>query len=123
VIHWLVEPVRLVTSFYGERCIYDPEPRTSTRSKDILSTSCVLISILSFLIHPRASIMSQRLGTSSVVHDDEHTINCQDLTYSFSEGSESALTGATLQLPRGARCLLVGANGGADPALPYRLQS
>lgn len=42
----------------------------------------------------------------------EHAIDCRDLHYAFVEGAESALTGATLQLPKGARCLLVGANGG-----------
>ena len=42
-----------------------------------------------------------------------HAIDCQDLWFSFTEGGESALNGTTLQLPRGARCLLVGANGGA----------
>lgn len=65
---------------------------------------------------------TERNGTSSVVHDDAHTINCQDLTYSFTEGSESALTGATLQLPRGARCLLVGANGGMSSHEPKYLR-
>jgi CCR4-NOT complex subunit CAF16 len=43
---------------------------------------------------------------------DVLAIDCQELYYSFQEGLESALNGATLQLPRGARCLLVGANGG-----------
>jgi CCR4-NOT complex subunit CAF16 len=43
-----------------------------------------------------------------------HAIDCQDLWFSFTEGGESALNGTTLQLPRGARCLLVGANGGAS---------
>jgi hypothetical protein len=44
--------------------------------------------------------------------DELLAIDCQELYYSFQEGLESALNGATLQLPRGARCLLVGANGG-----------
>ena len=45
-------------------------------------------------------------------------IDCQDLWYAFTEGGESALCGTTLQLPRGARCLLVGANGGASLPAP-----
>ncbi|KAI9637274.1 P-loop containing nucleoside triphosphate hydrolase protein [Dioszegia hungarica] len=54
--------------------------------------------------------MAQPNGKPAKV-EEEHAINCQDLVYAFQEGAESALTGATLQLPRGARCLLVGANG------------
>lgn len=93
-------------------------PRTETiessQKIDTFWTSTVTLYIL--LIYckeaARPAKMSQRQGTSTQIHDDAHTINCQDLTYSFTEGSESALTGATLQLPKGARCLLVGANGG-----------
>lgn len=43
---------------------------------------------------------------------DELAVDCVDLHYAFQEGLESALNGATLQLPKGARCLLIGANGG-----------
>jgi len=39
-------------------------------------------------------------------------IDCQGLTYAFAEGLESALDGVDLQLKRGDRCLVVGANGG-----------
>ena len=39
-------------------------------------------------------------------------IDCEGLTYAFSEGLESALNGVDLKLKRGDRCLLVGANGG-----------
>lgn len=46
---------------------------------------------------------------------DELAVDCVDLHYAFQEGLESALNGATLQLPKGARCLLIGANGGELP--------
>ncbi|GFZ49384.1 CCR4-associated factor 16 [Saitozyma sp. JCM 24511] len=49
--------------------------------------------------------------------DELLAIDCQELYYSFQEGLESALNGATLQLPRGARCLLVGANGAGKSTL------
>jgi CCR4-NOT complex subunit CAF16 len=39
-------------------------------------------------------------------------IDCQGLTYAFAEGLESALDGVDLQLQKGDRCLVVGANGG-----------
>jgi CCR4-NOT complex subunit CAF16 len=48
-----------------------------------------------------------------------HAIDCQDLWYSFTEHGESALSGTTLQLPKGARCLLVGANGGMYMSFEY----
>lgn len=50
---------------------------------------------------------------------DEETlaIDCQGLTYAFAEGLESALDGVDLQLKRGDRCLLVGANGGKSNAI------
>jgi ABC-type Mn2+/Zn2+ transport system ATPase subunit len=39
-------------------------------------------------------------------------IDCTGLTYAFAEGLESALDGVDLQLSKGDRCLVVGANGG-----------
>lgn len=45
-------------------------------------------------------------------------IDCQGLTYAFSEGLESALEDVELKLERGDRCLLVGANGGGFGTLP-----
>jgi len=39
-------------------------------------------------------------------------IDCTGLTYAFAEGLESALDGVDLQLKKGDRCLVVGANGG-----------
>jgi len=39
-------------------------------------------------------------------------IDCIGLEYAFAEGLESALDGVDLQLKKGDRCLLVGANGG-----------
>ena len=39
-------------------------------------------------------------------------IDCLNLSFSFAEGSQTVLKGVDLQLGRGARCLLVGANGG-----------
>lgn len=47
----------------------------------------------------------------------KHAIDCQDLWFSFTDDSESALCGTTLQLPKGARCLLVGANGAGKSTL------
>lgn len=46
-------------------------------------------------------------------------IDCTGLTYAFAEGLESALDGVDLQLKKGDRCLLVGANGGMY--IPARL--
>lgn len=44
---------------------------------------------------------------------DELAIDCRDLTFSFAATDpEPVLNGVTLQLERGDRCLLVGANGG-----------
>ena len=43
-------------------------------------------------------------------------IDVQGLTYAFPGGrGDDALTDATLQLGRGSRCLLIGANGGTSP--------
>lgn len=41
-------------------------------------------------------------------------IDCQDLSFSFAEGQEPVLKGVDLELQRGSRCLLVGANGGVS---------
>jgi NADPH:quinone reductase-like Zn-dependent oxidoreductase len=41
-------------------------------------------------------------------------IDCTGLTYAFAEGLESALDGVDLQLKKGDRCLVVGANGGTS---------
>lgn len=56
--------------------------------------------------------MTLTKGAAIASFTGEHAIDCRDLWYSFTEGGESALNGTTLQLPVGARCLLVGANGG-----------
>jgi CCR4-NOT complex subunit CAF16 len=47
-----------------------------------------------------------------LTNEETLAIDCQGLTYAFAEGLESALDGVDLQLKKGDRCLLVGANGG-----------
>lgn len=42
-------------------------------------------------------------------------IDCQDLTFAHNTGLEPVLEHVTLELQRGDRCLLVGANGGKLP--------
>jgi CCR4-NOT complex subunit CAF16 len=44
--------------------------------------------------------------------DEQFTINCTGLDFAFKEGGENVLEGIDLQLEKGSRCLLVGANGG-----------
>lgn len=44
--------------------------------------------------------------------DELLAIDCQDLTFSFTEGAEPVLQNVNVQLKRGDRCLLLGANGG-----------
>lgn len=41
-------------------------------------------------------------------------LDCQGLTFAFKEGAEPVLEGINLELKRGDRCLLIGANGGAS---------
>jgi ABC-type transport system involved in cytochrome bd biosynthesis fused ATPase/permease subunit len=50
--------------------------------------------------------------TMTVPTSEHPAIDCQGLTYAFSEGLESALENVDLKLERGDRALLVGANGG-----------
>lgn len=44
--------------------------------------------------------------------DDTLAIDCQDLTFAFAEGQDPVLNNVNIQLKRGDRCLLLGANGG-----------
>ena len=39
-------------------------------------------------------------------------IDCQNLEFSWNQDTELVLSGVDLQLERGSRCLLIGANGG-----------
>lgn len=51
--------------------------------------------------------------------DSTLAIDCQNLSFAFSEGSETVLKDINLELKRGSRCLLVGANGGASYRISY----
>jgi len=55
--------------------------------------------------------------------ETQFALDCQSLSFSFAEGSETVLKGVDLQLERGARCLLVGANGGESSSGHILLQS
>lgn len=45
---------------------------------------------------------------------DELAIDCQSLTYSWKEGDDPVLENVNLELQKGDRCLLLGANGGSS---------
>lgn len=65
---------------------------------------------------PSSILASKQTGMttsdSTLTAEETLAIDCEGLTYAFSEGLESALDGVDLKLKRGDRCLLVGANGG-----------
>lgn len=48
---------------------------------------------------------------------DELAIDCHSLTYSWKEGDDPVLENVDLELQKGDRCLLLGANGGSSLAL------
>lgn len=45
---------------------------------------------------------------------DQLAIDCQSLTYSWKEGDDPVLENVNLELRKGDRCLLLGANGGSS---------
>lgn len=65
---------------------------------------------------PTANGQSASLQTAS---DELLALDCRDLTFSFKEGDEPVLEDVNLQLKRGDRCLLIGANGGQWRMYPF----
>ena len=51
-------------------------------------------------------------STSAAKGDGTLAIDCQKLDFAFNAEGETVLNGVDLQLERGSRCLLIGANGG-----------
>lgn len=54
---------------------------------------------------------------------DLAAIDCQNLSFAFAEGQKPVLDGISLDLKRGDRCLLVGANGGELTVAQKKLTS
>lgn len=88
--------------------------RSSHVADSLIAPSATLHLVYRFLpVSPSMTPSAPEIKNQpSGAADELLAIDCQELYYSFQEGLESALNGATLQLPRGGRCLLVGANGG-----------
>ena len=69
----------------------------------------------------RLHLDHHRVGWKVCKMATELAIDVEDLTFSFAEGLDTALTSVDLQLEKGSRCLLVGANGGKRVHLPHAL--
>lgn len=63
-------------------------------------------------VHSSSQTPDAMTNDNHLTPEETLAIDCQGLTYAFSEGLESALDGVDLKLKKGDRCLLVGANGG-----------